>query len=148
MMDAGIARASEIVRVPKVRAFKLFTERFGDWYRIDEHTVFDPNRTITLKLEGYVGGHLIDVTDASTNSGNVRGTVNLWDPPHRFVYLDLNRCDVEVRFDEVQEGTQVSVEVRGLDQLEPKRASRIRKHGWHTTLAWYRDWMRNCDDGT
>lgn len=138
-MTTATIEMCEWVRVKPDDAFRLFTEQVGAWYRIADHTVADPNRTVTLRMEGRVGGRFLDVTDAATGEGNLLGTITAWDPPRRLVFVDARECEVEVRFEPYREGTRVRLSLSGLDRLEAQLAERVRRHGWHTTLSWYAD---------
>jgi uncharacterized glyoxalase superfamily protein PhnB len=128
---------SRIVSVTPPRAFTVFTEEIGAWYRIDRFTVFDHRRAVTLRFEPYVGGRFVEVHDATTGEGPAAGQVQVWDPPHRVQFVDNHGCEVDVRFDEVPGGTRVSIEQRGLHLLPPDEADAVRRHGWHTVTTWF-----------
>ena len=137
---SDVARAREAVGVPPAEAFRLFTEAVGDWYRVDARTVPQPERTRGLAIEGRIGGRFLALTDDGVQN-DVLGVISAWDPPKRFAYIDLNGCDVDVRFEPRGSGSMVTVVVSGLDALAPDRAEQLRRHGWQTVLAWYQSWL-------
>ncbi|MFD2351836.1 SRPBCC domain-containing protein [Nonomuraea ferruginea] len=70
------------------------------------------------------------------------GRILTWDPPHRLVWADLinptGRMEIEVAFTEVDGGTEVTLEHRGLDTLPPDVAGRIRRgYSWNIVLGWF-----------
>ena len=132
-----VVSVSAVVPVPQAEAFRMFTECIGDWYRIDAGTVPDPTRTVTLRIEGHVGGRFIDVTDAQTQTGNTIGEIRVWEPPRLFAFVDQRDCPVVVEFEGVDDGTEVTVTVSGIDQLSSQVAETVRRHSWHTVLRWY-----------
>jgi uncharacterized glyoxalase superfamily protein PhnB len=135
---------SRDVAVDPARAFAVFTEDVGAWYRVDRFTVVDHRRTITLRFEPYVGGRFIDVHDASTGEGPVMGHIQVWDPPHRLQFVDSRDCEVEVTFVPVANGTRVSIEQRGLNRLPDDVADHVRRYGWHTVTTWF---VQHLDPG-
>ena len=140
-MKTATIRTCETVSVPQAEAFALFTERIGDWYHVAPGTVPNPDRTATLRMDGRVGGHFVAVTDPTSGDGDLLGTITAWDPPERVAWTDGRDCEVEVRFaaNEARDGTEVSIELRRIDALDAAVAEEVRRHGWHTTLAWFAD---------
>ena len=143
-MTPKSVRACEVVRVKPEKAFRLFTEHVAEWYRIDQYTVPDVSRTVSLRIEGHVGGHFIAVTDELTGSGDVLGTVAIWEPPVRLMFVDLNGCEVEVTFIKQGQSTLVAIEVTGVEKLDPALQKNVQQYGWHTTLGWYINWMERA----
>ena len=136
-MSPDRVTARERVPVVQAEAFRLFTECIGDWYRIDENTVYNPEATVDLRIEGWVGGRFIDVTDLTTGEGNVIGAVSAWQPPEYFQFTDNRGCHVDVRFVPQGSNTEVSVTVSGINNLPPAEADQVRRHSWHTIVGWY-----------
>ena len=116
------------VKASPERAFIVFTQHIGDWWRPNAlfHTTprtpgrlaFDDGRL----TETLANGKMFEI-----------GKVLIWEPPLRLVFSwrqanfppDLT-TEVEVRFEAVGEETRVSVEHRGFDQV-PEGAAR---HGF------------------
>jgi hypothetical protein len=135
---SDVARASVDVTLDAATAFEVFTAEIGQWYVVDEHTVVDHTRTKTMRIEPWVGGRFVDVHDLGSGEGIECGRVIVWDPPHRFVFVDERRLDVEVTFETIDIGCRVTVEERGLDRLTPDVARHVRMHGWHRYLPeWF-----------
>jgi uncharacterized protein YndB with AHSA1/START domain len=139
-MTASVS-VSRIVNADPDRAFRLFTEEVGAWYRVDSYTVRDPRRTVTLQFEPFVGGRFIDVYDPGTGEGVELGRIQVWEPPHRLQFIDHRDCEVEVSFAAAANGTRVTIEQRGLDQLPTDVAHHVREHGWHTITGWFADYL-------
>jgi Activator of Hsp90 ATPase homolog 1-like protein len=136
---------SRVVRTDPERAFRLFTEEVGAWYRIDEFTVVDHEKTVTLRFEPGVGGRFIDVYDPSTGEGDEIGRIQVWEPPHRLQFVDRRDCEVEVSFAAVPHGTRVTIEQRGLGQLPDDIAEHVRQWGWHIITPWFADYVTQRD---
>jgi uncharacterized protein YndB with AHSA1/START domain len=137
-VESDVARASVDVALDVTTAFDVFTAEIGEWYVVDEHTVVDRTRTKSIRIEPWVGGRFLDVYDVETGEGVVYGTVIVWEPPHRLVFVDDRRLDVEVTFESIDGGCRVTVEERGLDNLGPDVAQHVRTHGWHRYLPeWF-----------
>src|SRR5699024_8194859 len=64
------------------RAFRVFTERFGD-FKPREHNLLDVPIVETV-LEGRVGGHIID--RGSDGSECRWARILVFEPPHRVVF--------------------------------------------------------------
>jgi uncharacterized protein YndB with AHSA1/START domain len=98
-------RQSVHVDCPLEDAFRLFTERFDDWWPGAEAGV--------REFEPWTDGKIIE----RTTSGEERewGTVTAWEPPHRVAFTwhpnaDPDRAGtVEVEFTVEADGTRVTV---------------------------------------
>ena len=130
--------AQESVRLPPDEAFRLFTERVDAWYEINRYSVLNPQKTSSVKIEGHVGGRFMEVPMDASNPGGVLGMIHVWEPPHRFAFVDLNDCQVEVTFEAVEELTLVTISVRLLRVLSCDQVSAIKRYGWHTLLGKYK----------
>lgn len=138
MTDSNVASASIEVSVDQETAFEIFTAEIGEWYVIDEYTVVDHTKSMTTRIEPWVGGRFIDVHDLETGEGIECGRIVIWDPPHRFVFVDARELDVEVTFVPIDAGCRVTIEERGLDKLPPELAGQVRLHSWHRHLpVWF-----------
>lgn len=131
MSEETRVRAQTIVPLPPDEAFALFTEEVDTWWRHGPR--FRPaidGKEGVMRLEPGVGGRLLEVYDA----GEVfeLGRIQVFEPGKHLVFWMGGRdfapdewTEVEVRFDAVRRGTQVSIEHRGFDALG-------RDHGvWH-----------------
>lgn len=118
-------RTSIVVQAPLERAFKVFTEDFGQ-FKPREHNLLGVEIAETV-FEPRVGGHLFDRGVDGTECRWAR--VLAYEPPHRVVISwDINArwqletdpartSEVEVRFvSETPERTRVELEHRHLDR--------------------------------
>ncbi|OBF52100.1 SRPBCC family protein [Mycolicibacterium monacense] len=113
------------VDAPLERAFRVFTERFGD-FKPREHNLLRVPIAATV-FEPHVGGHIYD---RGVDGSECRwARIVAYEPPHRVVFTwdigptwqvesDLERTsEVEVRFvGETAERTRVVLEHRHLDR--------------------------------
>jgi uncharacterized protein YndB with AHSA1/START domain len=119
------------VRAAPERAFQVFVEEIGAWWRASPLFQTTPRAPGTLAFEPGEGGRLIETLD----NGKVFeiGRITAWDPPHRLQFswrqanfpVDLH-TEVEVRFEAVGEETRVSVEHRGYHRVPAESAARHR----------------------
>lgn len=130
-------RASAVIGLDAAEAFRRFTEEMHLWYRVSDVTVSDPSKTVSLRIEPGLGGRLVEVHDAASGEGADLGTIRAWSPGERLVFEDVRGSEIEVRFASQPEGTLVSIEHHGIDQLPEEAAARVRRFGWHTVLDWF-----------
>lgn len=120
-----IVRHEVSVEAPLERAFRVFTERFGD-FKPREHNLLQAPIAETV-LEPRVGGHIYDRAVDGSECRWAR--IVAYDPPHLLIFTwnigptwqvetDLTRVsEVEVRFvAEADERTRVVLEHRHLDR--------------------------------
>jgi uncharacterized protein YndB with AHSA1/START domain len=98
------------VALPREEAFRLFTERIGNWWPLVTHTVFH-EEAVTVTMEPRVGGRLYEATaDGRTSDW---GVVTAWEPVDRVSvtwhpgYEDALATLVEVTFNEAPDGGTV-----------------------------------------
>jgi uncharacterized protein YndB with AHSA1/START domain len=131
------------VKATPERAFAVFTEEIGDWWRpnmLFQTTPRPPGRlafTDGRLTETLANGKVFEI-----------GKVLDWEPPTRLLFSwrqasfppDL-LTEVEVRFEAVGEETRVSVEHRGFDRVPADSAAR---HGFpdHALLARLAEWWQ------
>jgi uncharacterized protein YndB with AHSA1/START domain len=91
------------------RAFRLFTERAGEWWPSDRRHTDDDASTIRMEREGRFYERAADGTEVQL------GHVRRFEPPHRLA-LDwfpgtgaAHPTFVEVEFEPVEGGTRVTV---------------------------------------
>jgi uncharacterized protein YndB with AHSA1/START domain len=119
------------VKAPPARAFAVFTEEIGDWWRPSGLFQTTPRAPGRLAFEPGEGGRLTE-TLANGKVFEI-GKVLAWEPPTRLVFSwrqaafppDLH-TEVEVIFEAVGEETRVSVEHRGFDRVPADSAARHR----------------------
>ncbi len=130
--DASVVRRQVVVNAPITRAFRVFTERFGD-FKPREHNLLASPIAETV-FEPRVGGHIYDRAEDGSECRWAR--ILAYEPPHRVVFSwdigpqwkiesdPANTSEVEVRF--VPEGddrTRLELEHRHIDRHGP---------GWET----------------
>jgi uncharacterized protein YndB with AHSA1/START domain len=139
-----------VVDAPVDVAFKVFTERFGD-FKPKEHNLLGSPIAET-RFESHVGGHIYDVGEDGSECRWAR--VLAYEPPERVVFSwdisptwqieadEANASEVEVRFiAEDADRTRVELEHRHLDRHGPGWES-VRdgvgeEQGWPLYLARY-----------
>jgi uncharacterized protein YndB with AHSA1/START domain len=131
-------------------AFKVFTERFGDFKPKEHNLLASP--IAETRFEPHVGGHIYDVGEDGSECRWAR--VLVFEPPERVVFSwdisptwqleadEANASEVEVRFvAEDADRTRVELEHRHLDRHGPGWES-VRDgvgedQGWPLYLARY-----------
>jgi uncharacterized protein YndB with AHSA1/START domain len=120
------------VKATPERAFAVFVDEIGDWWRPNMLFQTTPRAPGRLAFEPGEGGRLTE-TLANGKVFEI-GRIVTWEPPERFVFswrqanfpLDLH-TEVEVRFEAVGDETRVSVEHRGFDRVP---ADSVARHGF------------------
>jgi uncharacterized protein YndB with AHSA1/START domain len=147
---ATTVRHQVLVNAPISEAFKVFTERFGD-FKPREHNLLRAPIAATV-FEPRVGGHIYDRAVDGSECRWAR--ILVFDPPHRVVFswdisprwqLETNHdltSEVEVRFvAESPERTRVELEHRNLDRhgtgWESVRDGVDNEAGWPLYLQRY-----------
>ena len=126
--STAVVHRQIVVEAPVVRAFSVFTERFGD-FKPPEHNLLGAPIAQTV-FEPRVGGHIYDRGEDGTECRWAR--VLAYEPPDRVVFTwDIgpqwqieteadNTSEVEVRF--IAEGpqrTRVELEHRNIERHGP-----------------------------
>jgi uncharacterized protein YndB with AHSA1/START domain len=134
------------VKATPERAFAVFTQEIGAWWRPSSLFQTTPRAPGRLAFEPGEGGRLTE-TLADGKMFEI-GRVLAWEPPERLVFSwrqasfppDLH-TEVEVRFEAVGEETRVSVEHRGFDRVP---ADSVARHGFpdHALLARLGEWWQ------
>jgi uncharacterized protein YndB with AHSA1/START domain len=117
-----------VVDAPVDEAFRVFTERFGD-FKPPEHNLLRAPITATV-FEARVGGHIYDRAEDGSECHWAR--VLAYEPPTRVVFSwdigptwqvesdPANCSEVEVRFVAEEDGrTRVELEHRNIDRHGP-----------------------------
>ncbi len=136
-------RTSVTVRAPRDHAFRVFTERMGDWWPVATHSI-EPDRITTAAMECALRGRVLERHADGTEAN--WGVVRVWEPPARVVfswnpsYEQRPETEVEVTFTELATGeTRVDLAHRGWEALG-ERATSLRKgyeEGWPIVLGPY-----------
>jgi uncharacterized protein YndB with AHSA1/START domain len=148
--EATTVRRHVLVNAPISEAFRVFTERFGD-FKPREHNLLQAAIAETV-FEPRVGGHIYDRAVDGSECRWAR--ILVYDPPGRLVFswdisprwqLETNpdlTSEVEVRFfAEAPERTRVQLEHRNLDRhgsgWESVRDGVDHEAGWPLYLQRY-----------
>lgn len=112
-------RKSVCVDCPIEDAFRLFTERFAEWWPLASHSITG-DEAETCAIEPWVGGRVFE----RTRSGEERewGSVTSWDPPRQVEFTwypatgrdDGQTVDIEFRVEAY--GTRVTLTHSGWDR--------------------------------
>ena len=126
---------------PVDHAFRVFTERLGEWWPLRGHSIHD-DLADEAGLEPRLGGAIYEVwRDGRENWGEITA----WEPPHRLVFTwhpgrtAAEATEVEVRFSARGSSTLVELEHRGWE-ARGARAEEIRAgydEGWGSVLERY-----------
>lgn len=119
------------VKASPERAFAVFTEEIGAWWRPSPLFQTTPRTPGLLAFEPRAGGRFTE-TLANGKVFEI-GRITVWEPPERLVFSwrqaafppDLE-TEVEVRFEGVGEETRVSVQHCGFDRVPAENAARHR----------------------
>jgi Activator of Hsp90 ATPase homolog 1-like protein len=135
----SVVRTVEVPVDPET-AFRMFTEEIDDWYERGRYSWNDPERAVAIRFEG---GRLLEVW----NDGGAFeiGVVTMWEPgeqlafAYRSVHLPTElETEVEVRFEQTADGTRVTLEHRGLEQLPDDEYARWRERAWARFMQAFR----------
>lgn len=122
---------SILVPAPPDRAFRVFTERFGEWWPLSDYSIvvdegIEGVSATSAVIEGRVGGRMYEIRSDGTEAD--WGKVTVWEPGARLVLawkpnrLPQPFTEVEVRFTAEGDGTRVDLEHRGWEQLGDRAA--------------------------
>ena len=122
---------------PSEVAFALFTDRIGEWWPVEPHSVAG-DRVASITVEPLVGGFVYETDDAGVRVDWAR--VTLYDAPHRLV-MDWypgrtpdEATRVEVTFTELESGCLLRLVHSGwADDAADRRASY--DNGWDLVLG-------------
>ena len=130
-MTSKVYVALRVAATPE-RAFQVFVDEIGDWWRPSSLFQTTPRPPGRLAIEPGQGGRFTE----TLQNGKVFeiGRVLAWEPPARLVFSwrqatfppDLH-TEVEVCFRSVGAETRVSIEHRGFDRVPAESAAR---HGF------------------
>lgn len=147
------ARVSVEVAVPPAEAFALFTDEIGLWWRRGPRFRAAPGDSGLMAIEPRVGGRVFESwRDGTQECVHEIGRVQLWEPPHRFVFswratnfAPAEHTEVDVRFEPAGDGTRVTVTHSGFAALRPDHPVRHGRAGAAFSREmglWWGDLMR------
>jgi uncharacterized protein YndB with AHSA1/START domain len=131
---------SIVVALDVAKTFRVWTEQIAAWWPASHSLSGDPKTQVFI--EGKVGGRFYE--RASNGDEFDWGAVEVWDPPHRFVfswYLGSSQelpTRVEVQFISLAANqTRIELEHRGPELIGPLWEQRVAifKGGWDSVLA-------------
>jgi uncharacterized protein YndB with AHSA1/START domain len=151
-MSSRIVVALRVPGSPE-RAFRVFTEEIGLWWRDDPLFRLTPRSPGVMAFEppgDGVPGRLVE--RLPNGKTFLVGEVSVWEPGRRLVFgwrqaafTPDQHTEVEVTFEPVDEETRITVEHRGWDSVPAQHVARhgmaegyfARRHGewWHKLLA-------------
>lgn len=112
-------RQSVTVPLPRDAAFDLFTREIAAWWPIDGYSFCGG----AVRLEPREGGRILERQPDGSDAAWAR--ITLWQPPLRLALLwhpgrdAAEATDVDIAFNEVEDGTEVTVTHQGFDRLGP-----------------------------
>jgi uncharacterized protein YndB with AHSA1/START domain len=135
-----VLAAVHVRRSPEV-AFRVFTERIGEWWPLLSHGVYGKQAAGL----GFVDGKLVE--RSADGETTVWGEVAEWDPPRRVAFTwhpgrdDGVHTLVEVDFRADEDGTRVELvhtgwEIYG-DEAAKRRAAYTAPDAWTLVLGLY-----------
>ena len=135
-------RLSAMVRQPVREAFRIFTDRIGDWWPLQGFS-YGRERAREIHLEPVAGGRFYErYTDGEEFDV---GKVLVCEPPTRIVFSWQGdwkaSTEVEIRFTPQGSVTRVDLEHRHWERLGAELGGHWRmsfQNGWPTVLGHYR----------
>jgi len=138
------------VKATPDRAFRVFAEQMGSWWPKTHHIGKSP--MVDIVVEGRPGGAIYTLQEDGTHCP--WASVQVWDPPHRFVFWWqvthtwgyqplVEQCsEVEILFTPADDGTTlVELEHRGFERHglggAEMHAAVGAEGGWNGVLALY-----------
>jgi uncharacterized glyoxalase superfamily protein PhnB len=104
------ASAAVKVAVEPMSAFTAFTDEIDSWWVRGPINFFDSGRAVAMRIEPGIGGRVLEIYDEVRGDALELGRITAWEPGARLTYRSLvDDTEVDVRFDPVEDGTQVRV---------------------------------------
>ncbi len=120
MKSTDRAKITTFVAVDPADAFDVFTREIDLWWKRGPRWRFGGARRGTLTFEPGAGGRLFEAFDDGPADVFEVGRVQVWEPGARLVFewkirnfAPGEKTEVEVLFERVDGGTQVTLEHRG-----------------------------------
>jgi uncharacterized protein YndB with AHSA1/START domain len=126
------AKVTVFIAVPAAVAFEIFTTQIDQWWRRGLGYRISGRRPGVLHLEPFVGGRVFEaLSDNPQGALFQMGTILCWEPPRRlaFEWRGANfapgeRTEVEVLFEEAENGTRLNLTHRGWSTLRDDHPAR------------------------
>jgi DNA-binding transcriptional ArsR family regulator len=148
-MLAGEIRIEPVVKTLRLgmtpdEAFEVFTERIGDWWPLDTHSI-GQDRAVSARFEPEVGGRIVEMTADGMES--VWGQVTSWEKAQRVEFTwypglpEDQQTLVDVRFREAPGGCEMILIHTGWEARGEAGPS-VRENydaGWDFVLGKYTD---------
>ncbi len=139
------------VQASPERAFQVFTEEIGLWWKPSAFFAFTPRSPGEMAFEADAAGRRLVERLANGKVFEV-GRVSVWEPPSRLVvgwrqatFTPEQATEVEVRFEAVGDQTRITVTHTGWDSVPGEHVAKhgfpevlfMRRHGewWQALLA-------------
>jgi uncharacterized protein YndB with AHSA1/START domain len=140
LASEGVMTVNKSVHVKRSSedAFRLFVNEIGTWWPLHTNRfTYGGDRAQDIFLEEHVGGRFYE--RFKDGEEFVIGHVMTCDRPDRIVFTwraaGEATTEVDVRFSASGDGTQVSLEHRGVEQMA--RLARAWDAGWDEVLGYY-----------
>ena len=138
---APVLRSVTVECTPE-HAFRVFTERLGDWWPLGKYSVYG-EEAASAAFEPGVGGRIVERSRAGEESS--WGEILAWEPPTHVAFTwhpghaaDEPSTEVELRFVAVGDATRVELEHRGWEVLaKPEETRSSYDQGWPAVLDRY-----------
>jgi uncharacterized protein YndB with AHSA1/START domain len=136
---------SLIVDVAPDWAFSFFTEKIGDWWPLEDYSIFASDgrgRPDQVVFEPGVGGRVLERLG---DQEAVWGVVNVWEPPNRVAFSWKTNPEwpdetrVEITFTPEGSGTRVQLRHTGWERLGDRAEAARAGYagGWGEVLEHY-----------
>lgn len=136
------AEARIEVEVDPDTAFRIFTEEIDLWWVRGPINHHDASRLAELRLEGEVGGRMLEIYDEAAGEVLETERVVVWEPGARLLLRgSLQDTETDVRFEKTARGTLVRVEQYLVPGGDPKHVG----FGWVNMIETYVAWIHRRD---
>jgi len=132
-------RREILVDTDPATAFVVFTDRIGQWWPLEDLSVYGPGGTV-----GFADGQIVE--RSAGGDAAVWGTVYLWEPAAALAFSwhpggpPDQATHVEVTFTQADAQTLVTLTHTGWERFaDPAQARAEYEQGWPVVLGTYRD---------
>ncbi len=137
-MTESSATAAVKVAVDPMSAFTAFTDEIDSWWVRGPINFFDSGRAVAMRIEPGIGGRVLEVYDDERGDALELGRITVWEPGAQLSYRSLvDDTEVDVRFEAVEDGTQVRV----TQTLLPGGEKAF--YFWPNVLHWLAHWSED-----
>jgi uncharacterized protein YciI len=132
-------RREILVDADPATAFAMFTDRIGQWWPLEDHSVYGAGGAV-----GFTDGRLVERSEAGETTA--WGTVTRWEPARAVAFTwhpagpPEQASDVEVTFTEVDSQTLVTLTHSGWERFADPAAARAEyDEGWPVVMGSFRE---------